>query len=122
VRPHPPVEPDDLLARLVRRRPQVDVGIGIEGGVFQPGGRVGERPVERRAEVRDLDPGEVLDQPEQVGARRRARPSDVVLRQAVELADQRVATALEVAEQPRLGVVGQFECSISSIVWWVSTP
>jgi hypothetical protein len=122
VRPRPPVERDDLLSRLVRGRPEVDVRVGLERGVVEPGRRIVERPVERRAEVGDLDPGQVLDQPEQVGAGRRARPPDFVLREPVELPDERRAASLEVAQQPGLRVTDQFfvadqvECSISSIV------
>ena len=63
-----------------------------------------EGPTEGVPEVAGLDPGAVLDQPEEVGAGRGERAAYVVLAEPLELPDQRLAGALEVADEGVLGV------------------
>jgi hypothetical protein len=54
--------------------------------------------------VSELDVGEVLDESEEVGARRGDRSADVVVRQAVELPQHRLAMGLQRLHQPRIVV------------------
>ena len=93
VRPHPAVQADDVLARLVSGGPHVGVRLGV---VLHPRLRLGERPPEGVAEVADLDAGAVLDEPQQVRAGRHHRPAHVVLREVVELPQQRASASLQV--------------------------
>ena len=61
-------------------------------------------PVEREREVAPLDPGQVLDEAEQVRAGRHQRTPDVVLAQPVELPQQRLAAGAQVSVQVILRV------------------
>jgi len=89
--PHPVVEPDDLLARFVGGSPHVRIRFGV---VLDPGKRLVERAAEGVAEIPSLDAGHVLDQSQQIGAGRRHRAADVVLRWPVELPEQSLAGGL----------------------------
>ncbi|GGV08771.1 hypothetical protein GCM10010275_56580 [Streptomyces litmocidini] len=84
--PCAPVEPDDLIAGLVLGRPQI-----AAVGVLPPGQRFRGGTVEDLAEVPGFDGGHVFDQAEEVGPGRCQRPAGVVLGQAVEFPEQRLA-------------------------------
>ena len=74
-------------------------------GVETEGGGVLAVPPGRAVEsVSELDVGEVLDESEEVGARRGERSADVVVRQAVELPQHRLAMGLQRLHQPRIVV------------------
>ena len=79
-----------------------------------PGQRDPARPPEGVAEVAELDAGEVLDQPEQVGAGRRQRPARVVVAQPLDLPDHRVAGVLQVADQGLLGSLHEPTLSVGA--------
>jgi hypothetical protein len=69
-------------------------------GVRLVNGRLVRRgPAERGAEVPELDARKVLDQAEEVGSCRNERPSDVVLRQPIELAQDGLPRVLQVLVQ-----------------------
>ena len=110
VGPGPPVEVDDLLARLVRGRPHVRVRLGV---LVEPRRRLLPRTAEGLAEVAELDAGDVLDQPEEVGAGRHHRPADVVLREPVELPQQGITGDLQVAVEVLLRVRAGHHDSLS---------
>src|SRR5579884_4384104 len=59
----PPVETEDRLTRLVRRRPQIRVGTSA---VLEPGQRFREASTEWFAEVAELHSRQVLDQAQEV--------------------------------------------------------
>jgi hypothetical protein len=101
VRPDTVVQANDLLPRLLGGGPHVGVGFGA---LLQPWQRLWERPAERLAKVPRLDAGHVLDQPEQVGARRHHGAAGVVLRQPLKLPHQRLAGGLQVATEVRLRI------------------
>ena len=87
------VQADDLLARLAGGGPHVGVGFGV---VIQPPQGLVEGPAEGEAEVSQLDAGHVLDQSQQVGARRHHRAADVVLHESVELPEQGLTGGLQI--------------------------
>src|SRR5262249_8373782 len=62
------------------------------------------RPTESRAEILKLEGRRELNQPEQVGAGRSHRPTDVVLAQPLQLPQQHLASAPEIVVQVRLCV------------------
>jgi hypothetical protein len=82
----------------------------------EPGKRLGKGPAEDGAEVLGADARDVLDQAEQVGPRRRHRSTRVVLREPVELPQQRFATVTKVAVQNLLGRLGLVCRPVLSIV------
>jgi len=100
VRPGPPVHPGDLITGLLGGGPQVGVASGI---VRRPRPLAGRAP-ECIPEVPQLDTGQVLDQPEQIGAGRHHRAADVVLGKPVELPDHDLASPLQVAVKVRLRI------------------
>ena len=94
-------KPTMSCPRLLRRRPHVGVRLGA---LVEPRQRLGERSAERVAEVAGLDAGDVLDESQEVGARRDQRPTNVVLGDPVELPQQCVTGNLQVAVEFRLRI------------------
>src|SRR5690606_9261292 len=84
------------LARLLGRRPQVGVGLGVPG---DPQPRRVDGPPEGGPEIERLGPGHMLDEPEQIGPGGRERTPDVVLTEPVELPEKGVTGVLEVEPQ-----------------------
>ena len=75
----PPVEGDGVARRLPRRQAHVRVGVTVDVGQ-----RLGLAP-EGPAEPAVLHRGEVLDQPDEVGAPGSHRPAQLLLVESLEL-------------------------------------
>jgi hypothetical protein len=89
---HATVACDDILTRFVSSCEEVRVVLRAGVG---PGVRLAYRPAEDRSEVANLDTCQMLNQPQEVGARRDERPSDVMLREAVQLPHDGIAGGLQ---------------------------
>ncbi len=63
------------------------------------GSRTGDGPAHRVTQVAELDAGQVLDEPQQVGGGRRDRPAHVVLAQPVQRGEHALPRLLQVAVQ-----------------------
>jgi hypothetical protein len=70
------LQPDEVPAGLARRRPHV--GAVPDRAVLDPGESLRPRSAERLAEIAVLQPGQVLDQPEQIRAGRCQRAAQVI--------------------------------------------
>ena len=97
VPPGGPVQVDEVLPGLVGRRPHVSAV--PDRLVLDPGQPDRSRTAHGLAQVADLDPGEVLDESQQIRGGRRHGPADVVLGQAVQGPQHAVPRCLEVAVQ-----------------------
>src|SRR3984893_8770756 len=91
------VQPGEVSAGLTRQRPHV--GAVPDRAVLDPGESLRPRAAKRLTEVAVLQPGEVLDQPEQVRAGRCHRAAQVILAQAVQPGKQRGPALAELVVQ-----------------------
>ena len=91
------VQPREVPAGLTRQRPHV--GAVPDRAVLDPGESLRPRAAKRLTEVPVLQPGKVLDQPEQVRAGRCHRAAQVILTQALQPGQQRGPALAELAVQ-----------------------
>jgi hypothetical protein len=99
--PDAPVEPHDLVARLIGRSPHIRIRLSVVG---VPRHRLFKWATEALTEVACLDACDMFDESQQIGARRSERSTLVVLGQSVEFPEERFPSDLQVTAQMRFGI------------------